>query len=148
MRASNVLVRFLSLLDVALILLGVLMIVLMYSQVRTSKGAAQAAEDRVASLVDIEFVYLYAGCKGEQNGRCYLLGKDGGISREVRTDTDVDIREILAERSVGQEKRNQVVMLVFGDDSWDSAWDAKRQASIEQAWKLKVVPLYNVPLSR
>lgn len=148
MKATGVIVRFLSLLDVALILLGVLMIILLQSQFRSDTNKGSSSADGMAELADVDFVYLYAGWKGGENGRCYLLNANREIGREVRTDTPNDIQELLTARRTQTGRSNQVVILVFCDDGWYSAWDAKRLAAIEQTWKVKVVPVYNIRLSR
>lgn len=149
MKATGVIARFLSLLDIALILLGLLMITLMLAQLRSDAKQGNSSADGMAELANVDFVYLYAGWKGAENGRCYLLiSANGEIGREVRTDTADDIQEVLAARRTQKERANQVVMLLFSDDGWYSAWDPKRLAGIEQTWKVKVVPIYNVRLSR
>lgn len=148
MKATGVTGRFLSLLDVALILLGVLMITLMQAQLRSEAKQGRSSADGMAELADVDLVYLYAGWKGPENGRCYLLGANREVGREVRTDTADDIQEVLAARSAQKERANPVVLLLFSDDGWYSAWDAKRLAGIEQTWKVKVIPVYNVRLSR
>jgi len=143
MKVTGVLVRFLSLLDVTLILLGVLMVTLMHAQIRTDKGPL----DRMAEWAGIEFVCLYAGW-GPENGRCYLLGPTREVRQEVRTDTEDDIKKILNDRR-GQTKRsNPVVLLLFSDEGWYSAWTPERLEQIEKTWQVKVNPVYNVPLQR
>ena len=148
MKATGVIVRFMSLLDVALILLGVLMITLTQAQMRSVAKQGNSSADGMAELADVDFVYLYAGWKGEENGRCYLLSANCQIGREVRTDTPDDIQEVLTARRTQKNRANQVVMLLFSDDGWYSAWDAKKLAAIEQAWQVKVIPVYNVRFSR
>ena len=148
MKATGVIVRFLSLLDVALILLGVLMIALMHAQLRSSTKHGSPSPDGMAEIAGVDFVYLYAGWKGPENGRCYLITANRKIGREVNMVTGDDIREIFASRRAHTEASNQLVMLVFSDDGWYSAWDAKTLAAIEQVWKTKVVPVYNVRLPR
>lgn len=148
MKATGVIARFLSLLDIALILLGVLMITLMQAQLRSNAKQGHSPADGMAELADVEFVYLLAGWKGAENGRCYLLSANREIGREVRTDTADDLQEVLAARRAQKERGNQVVMLLFSDEGWYSVWDAKRLAEIEQIWKVKVTPVYNVRLSR
>lgn len=144
MRATGVIVRFLSLLDVGFMLLGVLMVILMHADVRRRTENIEEPKG-LAERANVGFVYLYAGWKGDQNGRCYLLNSPRGeVVREVRTDTPDDFQEITSAR----ERKNQIVLLLFSDDGWYSAWDAKRLAEIEQTWNVKVVPVYNVPLSR
>lgn len=147
-RASGVIVRFLSLLDVALILLGVLMIALMQAQLRSDVKPPTTPADPMSALADLDFIYLYAGWRGPENGRCYLLTADGGLGQEVRTDTADDIQAILAASRAKTERSNQFVILLFSDDGWYSAWDASRLATIERTWKVNVIPAYNVRLPR
>jgi hypothetical protein len=147
-KATGVIARFLSLLDITLILLGVLMITLMQAQLRSNAKQGHSTADGMAELADVDFVYLFAGWKGSENGRCYLLSANRELGREVRTDTADDLQEVLAARRAQKERRNQVVMLLFSDEGWYSVWDAKRLAGIEQTWKVKITPVYNVRLSR
>lgn len=148
LRATGVIVRFLSLLDVIILHLGVLMLALMHAQLRTEAKRDNSPTDAMSQLAHIDVVYLYAGWKGVENGRCYLLGSNRQIEREVRTDTMDDIQEVLKAKRAQKERANPVVMLIFSDDGWYSAWDEKRLAGIEQTWKVKVMPVYNVRLSR
>jgi len=147
-RATGVIVRFLSLLDVALILLGVLMIALMQAQLRSDAKEGRSASDRMAEVADVDFIYVYAGWKGPENGRCYLVNANREIGREMRTDTAEDIQEVLGARKTQRERANQVVMLLFSDDGWYSSWDTRKLSGIEQSWKVKVIPIYNVRLSQ
>lgn len=143
MKATGVIVRFLSLLDVALILLGVFMVILMYSDVRRQSEDIEEPQG-LAEIANVGFLYLYAGWKGEENGKCYFLeSPEGQVGREIATDTDEDIKDLIATR----ERKNHVVMLLFSDDGWYSAWDATKLAEIERVWEVKVIPVYNVRLS-
>lgn len=149
MRATGVIARFLSLLDVVLILLGLLMIILMYAQVRSEVMKKNPREEKSQSIADcIDFVFLEAGWKGAEIGRCYLLGSNGERVREVATNTDADIRSVLLQRQMRTGRDNQLVLLLFSDEGWFSAWDPKRLEEIEKTWRLKITPVYNVPLSR
>lgn len=136
MRATSVFVRFLSLLDVALVLLGVLMIALTLAQLRSDAGDGGSGKKGLAELANVRFVYLYAGWKGPQKGRCYLLKEDQTIGEEVSTDTAIDIKGL----------EPTAVLLLFDENGWYSDWPASRLASIEQTWNVKVIPVYNVPL--
>jgi len=144
-KATAVIVRFLSLLDIALILLGVLMITLMQTQLR---DPPPPKNNGIAQQADITFVYLLAGWEGKQNGRCYLLTDRLEFGQEVRTDTADDLHEILAKEKTVAERNNEVVMLFFSDEGWYAAWDVNKLAEIEKIWKIKVIPIYNVQLRR
>ena len=148
MRATGVIVRFLSLLDVTLILLGVLMVALMHSQPRrpsTPENGPREIDKLGGFNLPTAFLYLYAGWRGDQDGRCFELDPaTGKMGPGVRTDTDDDIGRI----SPGGAGLTRVVMLLFDEQGWYSGWDAKKLDEIEQAWKLKVVPVYNVGLPK
>jgi hypothetical protein len=147
-KATGVIARFLSLLDVALILLGLLMIMLTQAQLRSKAKSGSTSSDSIAALAGVDFIYLYAGWKGSENGRCYLLSANLTLEREVRTDTAADIQAILAARKGQKERSNPVVMLLFSEDGWYSAWSPERLSKIEQTWGIKVIPVYNVRLPR
>jgi hypothetical protein len=148
MRATGVIVRFLSLLDVFLVLFGVLMIAVLHAQLQGAAKETKTPTDALGEVADVDFIYLFAGWRRQESGRCYLLGPNQEVLREVRTDTADDIREILAARAADRERKNQLVMLLFGDDGWYAGWDSKKLEGIEQAWRIKVVPVYNVRLTR
>lgn len=139
MKAAGVAVRFLSLMDVTLILLGVFMLILMHTDLR--RRAVQSEKPMgLADIADVGFIYLYAGWQGEQRGRTYLLKPNGEIGREVRTDTPDDIKEIASAR----EQRNQVVLLLI--DDWDADWTDEKLAEMERIWELPVIRVLGVQL--
>jgi hypothetical protein len=147
MRATSVIARFLSLLDVALILLGLLMIMLTKAQL--GEGAAELpveAEPGLADLANVQFVYLVAGWRGEKDGKCFLLGPDRKWDREIRGDRDTDIKQLTQTRSGDGKPVTPVVMLLFAEDGWFSAWDESKLKQLESVWQVDVVPVYNVRL--
>ncbi len=143
MRATGVIVRFLSLLDVALILLGMLLLMLTQAQLRAKGG--KALTPGAAGGLSVDLVYLYAGTQGAERGRIFLLNSDGKIGKELRTDTSDDFKQVL--RGRGQQA-NRVVMLVVSDKGFDSMWGADRLAALEKLWGVKVAPIYNVDLTK
>lgn len=139
MKAAGVAVRFLSLMDVTLILLGVFMLILMHTDLR--RRAVQSENPMgLAEIADVGFIYLYAGCHGEQRRRTYLLKPNGEIGREVRTDVADDIKEIALTR----EQRNEVVPLLI--DGWDADWTDEKLAELERIWELPVIRVLGVQL--
>jgi hypothetical protein len=144
MRATSVFVRFLSLLDVSLVLLGVLMLALTQAQLRSNAGADGPRAESLPELAGIELICLYAGWEGPQKGRCFLLNAKGEVGREVRTDTSADIEEVLGMNTRSKERPSQVVLLFFAANGWYSDWPETRLSSIEKAWKIRVMPVYNV----
>lgn len=155
MRATSVICRFLSLLDVALILLGMLMIVLTQAQLRARPPAPDPVESRDSlepsaaanrAREAIDFAYFYAGTRGAERGRCYQLGPQLELLREIRTDVADDARLAFDLAPGGGRKSNRAVMLLISDEGFDSMWSRQRLAELERAWGVKVVPVYNARL--
>lgn len=153
MRATGVIARFLSLLDVTLILLGVLMITIANAQLRADrqgkgKDAGKDAAPSLQESIPADMIYVYAGTAGEERGRCYLLGPNRERLGEIRTDRPNDLEAALNKNPTAPPKANRVVMLLISDKGFDSMWDAARLSEIEKQWKAKVVPIYNFRLSQ
>ena len=145
MRATGVISRFLSLLDVALLLLGMLMLTLTQAQLRAKVGQATASEE-LTGIAQVDYVYLFAGTYGEQRGRCYALGPKQQLLREVRTDVADDIELLLDEPVPGANPQTRAVMLLISGRGFDSMWDAERISAMEDIWGLKIIPIYNIDL--
>jgi len=143
MRASRVVARFLSLVDVVLLLLGVFMIALTRAQLQ-SPTAPTVNEDPLTRTVD--FICVYAGWEGENNGKCFMVKPDFAIGEELRMDRTDDVKRILKTRAERSGKKNQIVLLLFDANGWYSAWDEQKIEKIEHAWGIKLVPVYNVKL--
>jgi len=149
MKVTSVIARFISLVDVVLILLGVLLLVLLHAQVRSQvqRSKSEDKRDEIQKVAGLDFLYFYVGWKGPEKDRCYFLDTSHlKLGREVRTDTADDLQLILKARNPKGERTNPVVLLLFSDEGWYSTWDSKRLAALEQTWKIKVVPVYNVRL--
>ena len=147
MRATGVLVRFLSLLDVALILLGVLMIALMHAQIDAPAKRDPRPAGEIAAVADVNFVYLFAGWREHvDKGKFFLIGHNFEIGREISAETADDIRAILESQPGSQGRRNQVVMLLCDDDGWYNYLDAAKLRELEAVWDVNVVPISNVKL--
>ena len=138
MKATGIIARFVSLLDIALILLGLLMIVLTQAQLPT---ASRAVGDAVQAAADVDFVYLVAG-SDQRGGRVYVLESDGRLGDEVRTEDSSDIDSLKSKST----KANQVFILLYSEDGWYAEWDDKRRADLDKAWNARVVHIYNVKL--
>lgn len=150
MKAANVIRRFLSLLDVALLLLGLLMVTLTQTQLQAEKEAGEqaqlAADLSLARAAGLDFVYLLAGTSGAESGHCFLLGPDRQPIREIRTDRPDDLQWELTRQAAGRMGQTAIVMLVVSDKGFDSMWSAARLAQMERTWGVKIVPLYNTRL--
>jgi len=145
MRATGVLMRFLSLLDVAIILLGILLLAMAHAQVRSTKKQVSGG-NAVQAATSGRFVYLYAGTSGDENGRAFLLRPDGGKGGEIATDRPDDLQRLLKETAPAKDAGNRVVLLVISPLGFDTRWPPSRLAAMEKAWGLKIVPLYDVKL--
>lgn len=147
MRATSVICRFLSLLDVALILLGVLMVMLVQVQLRgATRQVATSVQSMSNGVVAVDFFHVYAGTHGEERGKCYLVGADRKLIREIRTDSADGLPWTTTPQA--QEQPNQVVMLLISDCGFDSMWGTERLSEMERTWGRKIVPIYNFKLSR
>lgn len=153
MNATNILARFLSLMDIALLLLGIFIVLL--SIARYTKAAAEK-ETVVPSVQNMQVVlnkaanenmsliFLYAGSTGKRKGHCYTL-EDGFIpGREIDTATDSDLRQLIKERNA----INPIIFLVSEKGAWDIDWPEKRIRAIEKTWQEKVIRVVNVPFEK
>lgn len=141
MRATGVIARFLTLLDVALILLGIFLLAIAQAQLRVP-------ERKLSGAIASRFVYLYAGTQGDENGKCYQLSPEGRVMGEVRTDVPDDVQQLLKQANPGQESGNRVVLLVISPLGFDTRWPPSRLAEMEKVWGVKVVPLYDLNLAK
>lgn len=139
LRATGVIVRFIPLLDVAFILVGLLMILVAHAQARSKQPAAESKN--LAQIAGLDFIYLYAGTAGTEQGRCYELNADKRIVREIRSDVNDDLERLKAQRG---SRKNPIVLLLISDKGFDSMWSDKKLQSMERTWNLKVVPVYGI----
>jgi hypothetical protein len=138
LRATGVIVRFSPLLDVAFILLGMMIVLMAQAQMRSSKPKEVAPQTNktLADSVGLDLIYLYAGTTGGELGRCYELGPQQELLREVRTDVPDDLNRMLALRS----KRGNP--LVISDQGFDAAWSEKKLAAMKKQWGVEIAPIY------
>lgn len=146
MKFSGVIVRFISLLDITLILLGVFMLALM--QTTLTKTPIKGGGEEATTVVDqVNIIYLYAGWKGEQEGKCYLLDEKMKVDRTISTAAKDDIQAVVKARR-GESKSNDLVMLLFDADGWFDSWPDKKLGELENNWGVKVVPIYNIKIQQ
>lgn len=157
MSFKSVICRFVPLLDIVLMMLGVLVIVMASAQVSHERNVdlAEAAEKLESWEEDHELVYqrvlssqllrgltlVYAEtASGANFDRCFLLDEDGKMKKEIPLTTaqhPSDIPELTPGRTV--------VLLVSGA-GFDSRWTPRRLSRIESLFEISVVPLYNIDL--
>jgi len=137
MRATGVVSRFLSLLDVILLFLGILMVAMMQASLTEQESVSPDSEQSIESKAGMDFVFLYAGWKGSQAGKCYLMEKDMRIGKEIRTDTKTDIEELVLDGK-RRKKTNIIVFLVLSKSGWHDSWQGERIKEIEKLWGITI----------
>ncbi len=154
---KSVICRFVPLLDVVLMMLGVLVFVMAFAQVK------QQEKERFAETTarletpedDPELVYqrvlanqlirgltlVYAEtAKGSNFDKCFLLDVDGKPRKEISLTTTPhpsDVPEITP---------GMTVVLLISGAGFDSRWTRKRIENIEKTFEVRIVPLYNIDL--
>ena len=154
---QSVICRFLSLLDIFLIMLGVLVISIASAQYQHEKEEqfAQTTAQLERLDNDPELVYqrvlasqllrgmtlVYAEtATGANFDRCFLLDEDGKPTKEIPLVTSPhpsDIPEISS---------GMTVVLLISGAGFDSKWTKKRIETIEKTFEVRVIPLYNIDL--
>jgi hypothetical protein len=142
LRATGVIVRFIPLLDVAFILLGMMMVLLAQASIKTKKektGAAAVAPKALSEQAGLDIIYLYAGTAGSELGRCYELGPQQEILREIRTEVPDDMNRLLALRS---KRGTPLVVLLISDQGFDAVWSEKKLSTMKKSWNLEIARIY------
>lgn len=142
LRATGVIVRFIPLLDVAFIMLGIMIVLMAQAQVRRTEKSQQPATPTAPALAEqagLDMVYLYAGTAGSEMGRCYELGPQQELLREVRTDVPDDMNRLLALRG---KKGTPLVILLISDQGFDAVWSEKKLAGMKKNWNLEIARIY------
>jgi hypothetical protein len=137
MNASGIIVRFLSLLDVALILVGVLMLALIQTTVDTAPPLPKPDDDTTV-LGNCNFIVMKAGWKDDERGKCYLLDKEMKIKREVSIFTKMEFEVILGKHELNSQRTN-VVLLLFDADGWYTSWESPPHYDLAETWDVQVV---------
>ena len=144
MRATGVVSRFLPLLDVALLLLGLLMIVMMQASLTDQESVNPEAEQSIESKAGMDFIFLYAGWKDSQAGKFFLMEKGMRIGKEIRIDSKVDIDELALDSIRRKKTKNLIIFLSFSKSGWFDLWTPSRIKEIEKIWGMTIIKLYNV----
>jgi len=141
LRATGIIVRFIPLLDVAFILLGMMIVLMAQAQMRSSKPKDTAPKENktLADAAGLDLIYLYAGTSGGELGRCYELGQQQELLREVRTDVADDLNRMLALRS---KRGNPLVILLISDQGFDAVWSEKKLSAMKKQWGVEIAPIY------
>jgi hypothetical protein len=139
MNTQNIIARFIPLTDVAILLLG-LLIILMTAAKFDNKSANDEQKNNV-----IDVIYFYA----KTDGSCYLFNPETNKEeRFVDTESDKDIRKILDQ----SKSKVQLLFLISRSGDWDYKWEPQKIDSLKKNWKLdenkhRIFRLTDVPLN-
>lgn len=141
LRGTGVIVRFIPLLDVAFIMLGIMIVLMAQSQMRSKKPqqTSPMAARSLAEQAGLDIIYLYAGTAGQELGRCYELGPHQELLREVRTEVPDDMNRLLALRP---QRSTPLVVLLISDQGFDAIWSEKKLATMKKNWNLEIARIY------
>lgn len=144
MRVTGVIVRFLSLLDVTICLLGVLMLGLAATQFRMGNRPVMVTNVAMEEL-PTQFVLLYGGTFDEREGRVFTLEfdrrtKTWKLGPEVQSAMEID--KIADQLSV--PKRDVQVMLLLSNRGFDRAWTREKIEELRKKWGFPIVVVPNV----
>ena len=162
MDVSRVMARFLPLMDLSILLLGMFLIVLSIAKFNEFKSlspvlTAEVTEESVTppdlkkailkeTLNTMEFLPIY-GCCNSANGRvaghCYLLDPNLMPGKEIRMDAADDLQKIIKDSGFNEENL-PIICLVTGKGAWDAHWDANTIQNLESTWRCgKIYRLIN-----
>ena len=151
MNISRVLARFLSLMDVTLLLLG--FFIILVAAANLSQENRRAQEKQTSHLSGEsgwnfvkggrEPIWLVAECEWPNRNKCFVLNNDLSLGGEVDQNSDADIRRLTA--PIEAQGVAPLVILVsergVHDKYWEDALD-----SIQQRWGYPVMRVRDVPL--
>lgn len=152
MRATNVLARFASLLDVTIILLGLMMLMLSVGELTEFEATSSSPETNIpeqSGLSDLSRriieqhlhpILLYAGFQGERKGRCYLLDESFKPGREIDTESKRDIQRLVD----ANQPRRPIILLLSPEGAWDDDWNQETIERIEKTWGYPIIRVVNV----
>ena len=145
MKATNVVSRFLSLLDVTLILLGFLMITLAQASISDGNTNANQSDKRQDSA-NVQFVYVFASGKGPDKDKLFLLEPDLKLGRQLNEKKPKEIHSIIG-LPVSSKKEKKIVVLMLHDaKGWTQGWTPERYETLKKTWNTDVVPIYDFNL--
>ena len=144
MRANIVIGRFLSLLDVYIILIGFLLITLISTKIDESNKASK--NDINNEKMSNEFIFIITGGKENEKGKCFTIDSKGKFRKELKTDTDDDILEIKNNNGKSNDPKRLIFLLFFPDKYWYPEWTPTKIANLEKTWGIKLHQVNNVNL--
>ena len=120
------------------------MIVMMQASLTDQESVTPDSEQSIESKAGLDFIFLYAGWKDAQAGKCFLMEKDMRIGKEIRVDSKIDIDELALDSKRSKKTKNLIVFLSYSKLGWFDLWPPKRIAEIEKLWGITINQLYAV----
>ena len=149
MNVQRILARFLSLMDVTLLLLGFFMI--MVAAANLGQEAQEAQKKEVSHLYGEagwnfirngrDVIWLFAECEWPNRNKCFVLNEDLTLGEEVDQVSDVDIRRLIA--ASPQKETPPLVVLTSEKGAFDQDWDS-RLALLEKKWGCEILRVRGV----
>lgn len=152
MNVSRVMARFLPLMDLSILLLGMFLIVLSIAKFNEYKSTSPVLKSEITdtrktpanlktailkqTLNTMEFLPVYGCCNsgnGRLEGHCYLLDQNLYPGKEIRMDTDEDIQKIIKDSGF-KEDNMPIICLITGKGAWDASWDSETIQRLETTW--------------
>lgn len=160
MKIKSIIARFLPLLDVAIVLLGLMVVLMSYAHYENKNEAtknetelekqsqnddaahqkdkelddsSQETSSRKDDAQDIERHVELVLLHAADDGKCYRIEAGTNVRDEISTDDDKDIRPIL-DRSPEKAK---LILLVSRSGEIDTLWPGDRVDRLEKNWNLK-----------
>lgn len=142
MNISRILARFLSLMDVTLLLLG--FFIILVAAASLSQEANQAKEKLGWNLIKEHWepIWLFAACEPPIMNKCFVLNDNLSIGGEVNQSTDTDIRRLI--EPVESQGKAPLIILVSEKGAFDAYWE-NALVSIEKSWGCPVLRIRNFP---
>ncbi|MCR5360295.1 MAG: hypothetical protein K6E55_10475 [Thermoguttaceae bacterium] len=150
MNISRVLARFLSLMDVTLLLLG--FFIILVAAANLSQENERAKEKQTSHLSGEsgwnfikggrEPVWLFAECEGPNRNKCFVLNSDLSLGDEVDQNSDADIRRLTA--PIEAQGEIPLIILVSERGAFDHDWDNALE-TIEKKWGYPVMRARDIP---
>lgn len=144
MRATGVIVRFLSLIDVALCLLGVLMFFHVFQAHRIGSAPVKAVLVELEAGLSIGFIPLYAGTSGDLEGQVFALELDNGQWKRGRRVVRRDDLEAIAKKLPEKLQSEARVLLLMSSSGFDRVWSDEKLRELEEKWGRRIVPVRHV----
>ncbi len=150
MNISRILARFLSLMDITLLLLG--FFIILVAAANLSQEAERSKEKQVSHLSGEsgwsfikggrEPVWLFAECEGPNRNKCFLLNEDLTLGAEVDQQSKTDIQRLT--EPIKAQGHVPLVILVSEKGAFDNYWDDSLK-SIEERWDCSVMRARDIP---